>query len=138
MSFYADLFPPLPPSPDLIGVASRVIWFEAAEDALCNVPRFVAYAMTYGTWREMLVMQRYLSEDDLRVAMVLAPAGIYDSRSWAYWHVRLGAFNVPPLPEKRLPEKVLPEERLPDRQLNPGSVLSVSHRSSETVKEKVS
>ena len=88
-------------------VAARVIWFEDAEEAVTDVARFVAYAMTYGTYREMMVLRTRLSDDDLRVAMILAPPGVFDARSWAYWHVRLGAFDVPPLPEKHVPDFVV-------------------------------
>jgi len=34
-----------------------------------------------------------------------APPGVFDGRSWAYWHLTLkGRRRPPPLPERRFPD----------------------------------
>lgn len=111
--FRPPTLPLLPPTAPLRRVAARVIWFESADDALSDAPRFVAYTMTYGTHREMNVVRQYLSDDDLRAALALAPAGIFDPRSWAYWHARLGIFDPPPMPERTLPAPLTDEKLEP-------------------------
>ena len=91
----------LPHTSDLTEVARLVIWFESPEQALADTPRFVTYAMTYGSDAEMRVLRRYLSDDELRAAMDAAPPGIFDARSWAYWNLRLGRYPAPPMPARR-------------------------------------
>ncbi|MGE5441951.1 MAG: hypothetical protein ACM3Q0_02685 [Bacteroidota bacterium] len=45
----------------------------------------------------------YLGDDDLREALDRAPAGIFDPRSWSYWHLVLDRWPPPPLRERMLP-----------------------------------
>ena len=87
----------LPPTPDLQAVARRVVWFKDVETALADPVRFAAYAMTYGTHEDMQTLRAYLSDDDLREALANAPPGIFDGRSWAYWHLKLGQYPPPPM-----------------------------------------
>jgi hypothetical protein len=79
-----------------------VIWFEQLEQALADPVRFLAYAMTYGTHEDMRTLRRHLGDDDLREALMHAPPGIFDARSWSYWHLMLDRWPPPPLPERRL------------------------------------
>ena len=93
----------LPRNSDLLSLAPRVIWFEPPEQALANPIRFLAYLMTYGTTRDIAVVQRYIDLDDFREALEHAPPGIIDQRSWAYWNTRLGRYPVPPMPRRFIP-----------------------------------
>lgn len=93
----------LPPSADLLNVASRIIWFEPAEHALADPIRFLAYLMTYGTLDDIAVVRRYLDLADFREALDHAPAGIIDERSWAYWNVMTGRYPAPPMPRRIMP-----------------------------------
>jgi len=94
----------LPTTPELERVARRVIWFEEPEKALSEPIRFLTYAMTYGTHEDMATLRRHVSDDDLPEALAHAPPGIFDPRSWAYWHLVLDRYPPPPLPERILPE----------------------------------
>ena len=94
---------PLPRNPDLLGLAPRVIWFEAPEQALAEPIRFLTYIMTYGTLDELAVIRRYVTMDDFREALDHAPPGIMDARSWAYWNVMTGRYPVPPMPRRVIP-----------------------------------
>jgi hypothetical protein len=94
---------PLPCNPDLIAVASRLIWFEPAEQALTDPIRFLAYLMTYGTADDVAIVRRYLDPEDFREALENAPPGIIDERSWAYWNAMIGKYPAPPLPQRVIP-----------------------------------
>jgi hypothetical protein len=89
-------------TPEIEAVARRVIWFEQPSVAIANTSRFVAYAMTYGTYRDVAEIRKQLSDDDLREALAAAPPGIFDPRSWAYWNLMLGRYPAPPMPERVL------------------------------------
>jgi hypothetical protein len=95
---------PLPPNDDLLKVARGVIWFEPPEKALSNPVRFLAYLMTYGTADEVTVVMHYLDLDDFREALEKAPPGIFDKRSWNYWHLVTGRHPPPPMPVRVIPD----------------------------------
>jgi hypothetical protein len=94
----------LPRNSDLLTVAPRIIWFEPAERALADPVRFLAYLMTYGTLEDIAIVQRYLTPEDFREALELAPPGIIDERSWAYWNTVTGRYPVPPMPQRLIPD----------------------------------
>jgi hypothetical protein len=91
----------IPLSPDIEGVASRIIWFESPRDALEDPVRFLAYAATYATHDDMKIIRQYVSDEEFRDALDHAPPGIIDPRSWAYWNNKLGRYPAPPLPTRR-------------------------------------
>ncbi len=95
--------PPLAPEPELLELASRVIWFEPPEQSLADTARLVAYAMTYGDYRDVNLLGERLGDDGLRGALDHAPPGIFDPRSWAYWNLKLGRYPTPPMPERAIP-----------------------------------
>lgn len=90
----------LPPHPDLIQVARRVVWFEPPEVSLSDTARFLAYVMTYGTAEDIAIVRRHIGETGLREALDEAPPGIVDERSWAYWNLLPDRYP-PPSPPKR-------------------------------------
>jgi hypothetical protein len=89
-------------SPEFRKVAERVIWFESAEDALRYPTRFLAYLMTFGTLEEVLIARKFFTKEDFRSALVDAPPGIFDVRSWTYWNGVYGRHPIPPLPQRSL------------------------------------
>lgn len=93
--------PPYPP--DLLALAERIIWFKSPEAALNDQLRFLAYLMTYGTWDDITVARRHFTEADFDEALTKAPPGIFDPRSWAYWHLLAGRYPPPPLPRRVIP-----------------------------------
>lgn len=107
----------IPLNPLTSQIARRVIWFEAAVQALARPVRFLAYAMTYARHEDMQVIRRYVSDDEFREALDLAPAGIIDPRSWAYWNLKMGRYPAPPMPVRKFAagqlcvEKSSPEEQ---------------------------
>jgi hypothetical protein len=92
----------LPATKEFYDIATRVIWFEPPEQALRDIPRFMAYAFRYASHEDMKVLRAILNEDDLRDALANAPPGIIDPRSWSYWHAILGTFPAPPLPQRKI------------------------------------
>ncbi len=90
------------PTPELLEVADRVVCFKSPEETLRDSVFFLAYVMTYGMPRDLRILRQVYSDNDLREALSQAPAGVFDPRSWSYWHVILGLEPVPPLPRRRL------------------------------------
>jgi hypothetical protein len=57
--------------------------------------------MTDANLDEMRFLRAVYGDDALRSVLEDAPPGVFDRRSWAYWHVRLGFERIPPLPVRR-------------------------------------
>ena len=96
---------PLPPTTELEVVARRCIWFMEPTAALARPAHFIAHVLTYGTFEDVKTLRRYVSDDMLATALDQAPPGVFDGRSWGYWHLKLkGLRHPPPLPERRLPD----------------------------------
>jgi hypothetical protein len=87
---------------DLEKVASRLFWWKTPAEALVDSNRFLAQVMTYGTIEDLAVVRRLFPENAFRNVLANPPAGVFDPRSWAYWHVRFG------LESRELPKRELP------------------------------
>jgi len=88
---------------DLERVASRLFWWKAPSEALAFPSRFLAQVMTYGTIEDIAVVRRHFPDSAFREVLADPPAGVFDPRSWTYWHVRFGLEAPPELPKRQLP-----------------------------------
>ena len=99
---------PLPMTPDLLHVARRVVWFKEPEEALAEPVHFLAHLMTYGTVEDLKAVQGVAGLEEFREVLERAPAGVFDARSWAYWHLKCGRVPTPPLPARQGLQPVRP------------------------------
>lgn len=83
-------------------LAASIVWFEAPAVSLRDEKRFLVYAMTHATTRELATLRRHVSDRALKAALKTAPPGIMDKRSWAYWHTMLGRTPVPRMPRRAI------------------------------------
>ncbi len=90
----------LPKTPALLKVARRVVWFKKPEDTLENPNHFLAYLMTYGTQEDIKIVRQFLTLKDFSEALKQAPPGIFDPRSWTYWHLVCHQDPPPSLPKR--------------------------------------
>jgi hypothetical protein len=88
----------LPKTPELLLVARRVIWFQEPEHALADPLQFLAHAMVFGTPDDLRALRGIVGKAHYREVLELAPPGIFDPRSWAYWNLVCGRRPAPPLP----------------------------------------
>src|ERR1700733_9873703 len=94
---------PFQPTPELLEVAGRVVWFKEPQETLDNPIHFLAYAMKLGTADDLIALDKAgVSLAHFREVLDNAPAGIFDERSWSYWNLRCGRTPVPPLPVRKL------------------------------------
>lgn len=89
-------------APDLHRVARRVVWFKPPEETLRDPVLFLNHAMTWGTIEDLRVVRTHFTDDELREALRNAHPGIFDDRSWSYWHLVLRLGPAPALPARRL------------------------------------
>jgi len=88
---------------DLWPLAKRYIWWQPPETSLADYFRLLAHIMNLATWEDQQWLENHVPRPHLLTALESAPAGVFNRRSWNYWHVRL---QVPakPFPIKRIPE----------------------------------
>ena len=91
----------LPRNPELLNIARRLIWWLPAEEALELSARFLAQVMTLGTWYDVQSVRAQVGDERFRQTLTDAPPGVFDLRSWHYWHHVFGIKPVPPLPRRR-------------------------------------
>ncbi len=90
---------PLQPTPELLEVAGRVVWFKTPQEALNDPIHFLAYAMKLGTADDLVALDKAgINLTHFSEVLDNAPAGLFDERSWAYWNLRCGRNPVPLLP----------------------------------------
>jgi hypothetical protein len=89
---------PLPHTSELLNVARRVVWFKEPEEALAEPLLFLAHVMTYGTREDLGALRGVVGPSDFAEVLENAPPGIFDARSWAYWHLVCDRGPAPPLP----------------------------------------
>lgn len=92
---------PLAADSRLRAIAARLFWWKDADAALADERRFLAQAMTFGSLEDTEFVRSIYGSNALRAVLTDPPPGVFDRRSWTYWHVKFG-LPVPPLPERRL------------------------------------
>ena len=80
-------------------VAQRVFWWMTSQEALADRHRFLAQVMTYGDVEDILTTKNHFTDDDFIEVLNRPPAGVFDPRSWSYWHA---VYKLPlsPLPTR--------------------------------------
>jgi hypothetical protein len=89
-------------TPSLKRIAKKLVWWEPPGKALADPSRLACQVMVLGTWDDALQARNALGDDLFRRALQHAPPGVFDARSWNYWHLMFGMTPVPPLPKRRL------------------------------------
>lgn len=85
----------------LLPVARRVFWWGKPEEWLEDAPRFVAQVMTFGDWNDTALTWQLLGDAAFRQVLQNPPPGVFDIKSWTFWHHRF-QLKVPPLPTRKL------------------------------------
>jgi hypothetical protein len=84
-------------------IARRVCWWQSPEATLQNMPLFLCRVMVFGAWADVTVVLNKYGKASFRGALQSAPPGLFDHRSWHYWHHRLKVLPVPELPSRAIP-----------------------------------
>ena len=92
---------PIPPiyRSALLPVARRVFWWGQPEDSMQDVIRFTAQVMVFGDWSDTTLTCRLLSPSLFRQVLAQPPPGLFDPKSWSFWH-HYFQITPPPLPRR--------------------------------------
>ena len=86
-------------------MARKYVWWQPAERTLEDPLLLLAQMMTLGTVDDVRWLLSLVSPSDLRRVLHDPPIGVFNRRSWNFWHLRLGLTPVPELPTRRLPRE---------------------------------
>lgn len=93
----------IPPTPEMLYVARRMVWFQKPEEAIRHPYTFMAHVMTYGTVEDILLVKKQLGMAAFKTTIDHMPPGIIDRKSWVYWNLMIGRTTPPPRPKRRFP-----------------------------------
>jgi hypothetical protein len=88
---------------ELLRVARKVVWYDAPQQTLADIPTFLAHLMVYGSPADVAIVEAYLPVEEFRSALINAPAGVFTQDAWTRWHTQLRMEPAPPLPRRRFP-----------------------------------
>ena len=88
---------------DLESLAARLIWWKPPAVSLRDEARLLAQVMVHGTPEDLAVARRYFPESAFRAVLARPPSGLFDPRSWAYWHLVLRVPVTAEPPRRQLP-----------------------------------
>jgi len=83
-------------------IARRVVWWKPPGETLDRPDHFLAHVMTYGEWGDWETIRNIFGDSIFKRVLDDPPAGVFDKRSWHYWHI-IFKREVPPLPERKIP-----------------------------------
>ncbi len=84
-------------------IARRIAWWQEPGWTLARPAVFAAQVMAEGTIDEVRDIEQLYGRPTLRRALLEAPSGVFDRRSWNYWLLVLGVDRTTPLPARRVP-----------------------------------
>jgi hypothetical protein len=91
-------------------IAKELFWWQTPEVSLANPRRFLAQVMTLGTRQDVQLVKEAFGGDAFKDALLNASAGVFDSRSWAYWRAFFGLPEAE-MPRRNLPDVIAPAEK---------------------------
>ncbi len=86
-------------------LAREYIWWKTPDEAVATPARVMAQVMNLGDYDDVQVLAHHVGDQCLRDVLEHAEIGLFNERSWAYWHYRLGLAapgRVPPMPTRTL------------------------------------
>ena len=89
-----------------MAMARKYVWWQPPERTLEDRRLFLAQMMTLGTVADIRWLLSRVSTSELRRVLRDPPIGIFNRRSWNFWHLRLGLTPTPALPARRLPREM--------------------------------
>ena len=83
---------------------TKYIWWNTPDEAMKYPDRIIAQVMDRGTTEDVLELMKLVGKDRMRQVLMIAEPGMFDARSWSFWHYMLTDISlgqVPPLPQRR-------------------------------------
>ena len=87
-------------------LATKYIWWKSPDEAIDFPERVAAQVMNIGDFDDVQMLVNIVGKDYLKEIIQHAEIGMFDERSWTYWHYKLGLSKpnqrVSSMPKRRL------------------------------------
>jgi hypothetical protein len=80
------------------GRLNRLFWWRDAKNI--SPERCAAQVMVMGGWGDVMEARRRFGEEIFAKVLRNPPRGLFDARSWSFWHKKTGIIPIPPLPKQ--------------------------------------
>ena len=80
------------------GSLDRLFWWQ--DSGGISPERHAAQVMVMGGWNDIAEARRRFGPDIFAKVLRNPPRGLFDLRSWTFWHKKTGMVPVPPLPKQ--------------------------------------
>ena len=87
-------------------MARKYVWWQPPEVTLKDRRLLLAQMMNLGTVADLRWLLSRVPTSELRGVLRDPPTGIFNGRSWNFWHLRFGSMPAPKLPARRLPREM--------------------------------
>ena len=84
-------------------LARKYVWWQPPRQTLATPSLLAAQIMTLGVLEDVQWLLGCVSPDALRGVLRHPPVGIFNERSWRFWHLQLGVAPIPSLPARPMP-----------------------------------
>jgi len=80
------------------GRLNRLFWWRDAQNI--SPERCAAQVMVMGGWGDVMEARRRFGEEIFAKVLRNPPRGLFNARSWSFWHKKTGIIPIPPLPKQ--------------------------------------
>ena len=87
-------------------MARKYVWWQPPDVTLKDRRLLLAQMMNLGSVADIRWLLSRVPTSELRRVLRDPPTGIFNGRSWNFWHLRLGLTPTPRLPARRLPQEM--------------------------------
>lgn len=87
-------------------IARKYVWWQPAAVTLKDRRLLLAQMMNLGSVADVRWLLSRVPTSELRRVLRDPPIGIFNGRSWNFWHLHLGLTPTPKLPARRLPREM--------------------------------
>jgi hypothetical protein len=75
----------------------RLFWWDA-DEAERSPQRIAAQVMALGTLEDICEVRKRFGPEIFEEVLSAPPRGLFDAKSWSFWHKKLGHREIPALP----------------------------------------
>jgi len=79
----------------------RLFWWK--DPSHKDPHRIAAQVMVFGNLEDIKSVREQYGESIFEEVLSSPPLGLFDEKSWAFWHKKVGKTNIPPLPGQGVP-----------------------------------
>lgn len=82
-------------------LAKTYVWWKKPQQALDDQNHFLCQIMRWASWDDAMTVLTFYGNEAFMKALQESPPGIFDERSWNFWHCWFG-LKTPEMPLRKI------------------------------------